>query len=166
MTLKMDYKLGSCLKHKAGVSSRIQQTVKITLLDFLAASESWTCYCTVVCVCVCVCACVCACAHACACACLSVCLSVCLSACLSVYLSVRLSVSLSLCLSVCLSIHIFLIQDIITVYAKNQQVLRQLAPKRSLTTAKSQTVDNKLTELLMAPTELRTTILDSAHLLQ
>ena len=71
---------------------------------------------------------------------------VCLSVCLSVntyifkeqhyYILVWPKLSLSLCLFVCLfvclSIHIFLIQDIITVYAKNQQVLRQLGPKRSL----------------------------------
>ena len=69
------------------------------------------------------------------------------------YLSICMSICLSVCLSVCLSIHIFLIQDIITVYAKNQQVLRKLGPKKSLSTTKSQTVYGNLTELLMASTE-------------
>ena len=56
------------------------------------------------------------------------------------------------CLSVCLSVHIFLYNTLLQSMLKNQQVLRELGPKRSLTTIKSQTVDNKLTEL-MAPTE-------------
>ena len=102
---------------------------------------------------------VCLCLSVICCVCLFVCLSICLSV-VVLFVSVCLS-CVCACLSVvCLSIHmfIFLIQDTITVYTKNQQVVRELGPKRSLSTTKSQTVDSKLTVLLMVPTsQLRIT---------
>ena len=50
-------------------------------------------------------------------------------------------------------------------YARNRQVLRQIGPKRFVAKAKSQTSDNRLTEVLIAHKRV-STILDSARLLQ
>ena len=60
------------------------------------------------------------------------------------------------CLSVCLSVNTYISYTrhyYSQQYAKNQPVLRQIGPQRSLAKTKSQTADNKLTELLLAPTE-------------